>query len=130
MWKVFKYFYSADVGRCLPAEHLHEVLYIMGHDDKVCVTPEVGIFLVCLCVHDLRPWGKRGDTLWYGWFICAIPRPGRKRLPQTIYLGTRRLKADIWRWTGHLSFPHEAKPRVVVATFMEVLKMVLYCSLR
>lgn len=25
---------SEDVGRCLPAEHLHEVLYIIGHDDK------------------------------------------------------------------------------------------------
>jgi hypothetical protein len=62
LWKVFievkklivaKYSCSADAGPRLPAEHLREVFYRMGLDDKVCVIPEAGISPICLCVLEL-----------------------------------------------------------------------------
>ena len=47
---VGKYSCSSDAGPRLPADHLREVFYRMGLDDKVWVIPEAGIFPVCLFV--------------------------------------------------------------------------------
>jgi hypothetical protein len=50
---VAKYSCSVDAGPRLPAEHLREVFYRMGLDDKVCVIPEVGISPVGMCVLEI-----------------------------------------------------------------------------